>query len=202
MKLRTTSGPKLLMLLLALALAVAACGSDSDETSSDSEEDGNETTTTEEATTTTEAEAETTATEAETTVTEAETTVTEAPEEEEEAAPADGVAIELGEWFVSEPGELTAGSITFALSNTGENPHAFAIAKGTSYEELPQLENGAVDTDALGDDFLGTTENIESGDTGSIDFDLESGDYVFFCPIQFGPNSHAAAGQVLSVSVG
>ena len=89
------------------------------------------------------------------------------------------------------------------MSNVGpDNPHAFAIVRGDSYEELPQLDNGAVDTEAMGDDFLGSTDNVEVGDSTEITFDLEAGNYVFFCPIQFGPNSHAAAGQVLSVTVG
>lgn len=184
----------LFSLVFAIALVASACGSDSDDATDTTVEASDESSTTEAETTTTEAE--TTTTEAETTTTEAETTTTEA------AAPEGTVALDLGEWFISEPGDLTAGTISFALANVGENPHAFAIARGTSYEELPQLDNGAVDTDALGDDFLGTTDNIDSGGTGSIDFDLEAGDYVFFCPVQFGPNSHAAAGQVLSVTIG
>ena len=30
---------------------------------------------------------------------------------------------------------------------------------------------------------------------------LPPGKYVFFCPVAFGPTSHAKAGQVLSVTV-
>ncbi len=97
---------------------------------------------------------------------------------------------------------LSAGELAFSVINNGENPHAFAIAKGASYEDLPQKDNGAVDTEALGADYLGTTANLQSGEEEDITFALESGDYVFFCPVEFGPNSHAKAGQVLSVSVG
>ena len=111
-------------------------------------------------------------------------------------------AVDLGEWFLEMPDQLDAGSYTFALTNVGENPHAFAIVRGDAYEDLPQLDNGAVDTDAMGDDFLGASDRIESGASGEVEFELEAGNYVFFCPIQFGPNSHAAAGQVLSVTVG
>ena len=192
------------MLIATFALTLAACGNadEADEAVDAATETGSdETATTAEATTTTEAEA--TTTEAEPTTTEAEATTTTAEATEQtQALPEGAIAIELGEWFLSEPGDLTAGTFTFALSNTGENPHALAIARGTSYEDLPQLDNGAVDTDALGADFLGTTENIDSGGTATIDFELEAGDYVFFCPVQFGPNSHAKAGQVLSVTVG
>ncbi len=172
----------------AFTLVLAACGGDDDDTSAD--DSSSETTAAaDDAAETTEA-----ADDA------AETT--EAADDGGDAAAADGTPIELAEWSISDPGALTAGSATFALSNTGENPHALAIARGTSYEDLPQKENGAVDTDALGDDFLGASDNVDPGGTGSIDFDLEAGDYVFFCPIEFGPNSHAGAGQVLSVTVG
>lgn len=182
--------------VLAIGLFAGACSDGGD--TADAESD-----TTEEATETTEAAPTTVAT---TTTTTAEET-TEAPTETT-AAPADpapagdATAVGLGEWFVDTPATLEAGTITFAVSNTGENPHAFAIVRGTSYEELPLLDNGAVDTEMLGDDFLGKTENIPSGESGEIEFELEAGDYVFFCPVQFGPNSHAAAGQVLSVTVG
>lgn len=113
-----------------------------------------------------------------------------------------GVPIELTEWTISDPGELTAGVISFAVDNTGENPHALAVARGTAYEDLPLKSNGAVDTDELGDDYLGASDNVASGDTGTVDFELAPGGYVFFCPIEFGPNSHAGSGQVRSVSVG
>jgi hypothetical protein len=121
----------------------------------------------------------------------------------DEAAAPEGLPVELGEWYIDLGEDLDSGSTTFALTNAStEFPHAFAIARGTSYEELPQLDNGAVDTDALGDDFLGQADNVEPGQTGTVSFDLEAGDYVIFCPIQFGPNSHAARGQVLSITIG
>ena len=173
-----------LAIAAAIALLLAACGSDDDDAADENDES-----------------AETTA-EPSTTAESAADDADEDGAESEEAAPVDGEPVDLGEWFITIPDDLTAGPVTFALTNSStEFPHAFAIARGTSYEELPQLDNGAVDTDALGDDFLGGSENVEVGATGSISFDLEPGDYVFFCPIQFGPNSHAARGQVLSVTI-
>jgi hypothetical protein len=125
-------------------------------------------------------------------------------EGEEAAAPIDppdeGQPVDLGEWYI-ELGDVAAGATTFTVSNSGENPHALAVARGTSYEELPLLDNGGVDTGALGDDFLGASDRIDSGQEAAVDFELEPGDYVFFCPIAVGPNSHAAQGQVLSVTV-
>jgi ABC-type glycerol-3-phosphate transport system substrate-binding protein len=171
---------RLIALLAALGLAIAACGSDDDEATDDT--------------------AETTAPETSET---SETSDTTAPETSETSeAPADGVPIELVEWSISDPGQLSAGSITFAIDNIGENSHALAIARGVAYEDLPLKDNGAVDTEALGDDYLGASENVPAGETSSLDVELTAGDYVLFCPIEFGPNSHAANGQVQSVTVG
>lgn len=176
-------------------------------------DDAAEDTTTSEATessATTEAETTTTPTTAEATTSSsaAETTadVADGSEEGDESADSgDGAAVEvgLGEWFIDTGAAQPAGTLTFSISNTGENPHALAVVRGDSYESLPQLANGAVDVDAVGADLIGSTDaNIPSGGTGELTVDLEPGNYVFFCPIQFGPNSHAAAGQVLSVTVG
>lgn len=189
-----------LALLLGLSLLAAACGSDAD--SSEAADDSGDATTETETTTESEPEPEP---EAEA---EAEPEADDAMEEEATGDASDGILIDLGNPTDGEfslligADELSAGELSFAVVNNGENPHAFAIARGASYEDLPQKENGAVDTEALGDAYLGTTANLQSGETEDITFELEAGDYVFFCPVEFGPNSHARAGQVVSVSVG
>lgn len=124
---------------------------------------------------------------------------TDAPATDDPAAGT--IDVSLVEFAIETETTLPAGPITFAITNDGDFPHHLSIARGTSYEVLPQLGNGAVDEAALGDDFLGGTENIPSGGADTIDFDLEPGDYVLFCNIVAGPNSHAARGQVLSVVV-
>lgn len=65
--------------------------------------------------------------------------------------------------------------MTFTAVNAADSglPHTLAIARCAGYQDLPQLENGAVDTDALGVDFLGGTDNIEPGQEGSIEFDRD-----------------------------
>ena len=63
-------------------------------------------------------------------------------------------------------------------------------------------QNGAVDEEALAEgQFLGRTAVLEPGQAETITFDLEPGKYLFICNINFGPNSHAANGQILSVTV-
>jgi hypothetical protein len=99
---------------------------------------------------------------------------------------------------------FTAGEVTFEVVNDAgsEFNHEFAIIAADSYEELPKLENGAVDEDALAEgQFLGRTEVLEPGQAETITFDLEPGTYLFICNINFGPNSHAANGQMLTATV-
>jgi hypothetical protein len=118
-------------------------------------------------------------------------------------ASANGQAVSLGEWFVKVDGDVKAGSNTFALTNEGKNAHALAVVKGNTYKDLPLKDNGAVDVDKLGAGALiGKSASVgKEGGTDSLTVDLPAGNYVFFCPIEFGPNSHAKAGQVLSVTV-
>jgi len=114
----------------------------------------------------------------------------------------DNVVIDLVEWdLTSDKPEIKAGKVKFTVKNSGNNKHKFGIARGDSYETLPQEPNGAVDEAALGEDFLGDTKTLESGEETTIEFDLAPGNYVFMCNISFGPNAHVAQGQVLSVTV-
>ena len=130
-------------------------------------------------------------------------TATEAPAETtpaETTAPSGAVAVSMFEWAIETPAEVAAGTVAFDVSNGGSFPHHFAIARGNSYEELPMAGGGAIDEAALGDEYLGRTANLQGGQTETIEFDLEPGNYVFFCNIA-GTVSHAAQGQVLSVTV-
>jgi hypothetical protein len=119
------------------------------------------------------------------------------------AAPsaAAGVAVTMKEFTVDAPTALTAGSNTFTLTNTGEFDHELAVAKGDSYDTLPQLESGAVDEDNLGADFIGRGKKVSAGGTDTVTFDLPAGNYVLFCNLGNAVSNHAAKGQVLSVKV-
>lgn len=179
---------RLLFSLFVILVLAAACGDDDDTTSDPPS-------------TTTEAVPEATTTPP-TTEAPAATTTTEAEAPATTAAPTDApIAVVLAEFTITPDATIGAGPVTFAPVNEGEFPHRFGIAVGTSYEELPQLDNGAIDEEALGADFLGSTENLQPGETTTIDFDLAPGDYVLFCNVAVGPNSHAANGQTLSISV-
>ena len=129
-------------------------------------------------------------------------TTTEAPATTE--APSEGVVVTLSEFVIDTQDTFTAGEVTFDVVNDGgsEFNHEFAIIAADSYEELPKLDNGAVDEEALEEgQFLGRTAVLEPGQTETISFDLDPGTYLFICNINFGPNSHAANGQMLIATV-
>lgn len=116
----------------------------------------------------------------------------------------DPVVIDLSHFeIIVDTTVYKAGTINFHAINSDDVPHEFGIARGNSYEELPQLANGSIDEDALGDDFLGKTAVVDKvlSPTRDVTFDLAPGNYVFFCNLVVGPTSHAARGQVLSVTV-
>lgn len=112
------------------------------------------------------------------------------------------VGIDLAEWTLTPAGEIIAGTNDFTVTNSGEFPHQFMIIKGDGYTTLPLTTSGAVDEAALAPDaLLGSTDRITPGATATISFDLEPGNYVLLCNIAVGPNSHAAAGQTLDITV-
>ncbi len=121
-----------------------------------------------------------------------------------EVVNADPVLVDLADFKITiDTTTFKAGLINFHISNLGDTPHEFGIARGNSYEELPQLANGSIDEDALGDDLLGRTPIVDKvlAPTRDISFTLEAGNYVLFCNLVVGPVSHAARGHVLSITV-
>jgi hypothetical protein len=94
------------------------------------------------------------------------------------------VAVTLNEWSLEPATEaIEAGAVRFELDNIGAEPHEFAIARAASAEDLPLADDGTVDLDALGDDFIGEVEPFPAGETCQGVFELEPGDYVLFCNI-------------------
>ncbi|MEQ1873689.1 MAG: hypothetical protein ABL953_08190 [Ilumatobacteraceae bacterium] len=169
-----------LSVAFASVVLIAACGGSDDSTSGDTDAP--------------------TTVAADTTVADPTTTVASG-----EVVNADPVLVDLSGDFVIGVDTITykAGTINFLATNASDTPHEFGIARGNSYEELPLLANGSIDEDALGDDFLGKTPVVDQilSPEREISFDLTPGSYVMFCNLVVGPSSHAARGQVLSITV-
>jgi hypothetical protein len=120
------------------------------------------------------------------------------------AKPAAGAPIDvtLKEWSIEAPASIKAGDITLNVKNGGAFPHELAVMKGDSYPTLPLAANGSVDEAKLAAGaLLGRTQRIGGGGTEAKTFTLTPGNYVFVCNLGGGNNSHAKAGQVLSVTV-
>ncbi len=117
---------------------------------------------------------------------------------------ADPVVVDLADFMITTATTVyAAGTINFEVVNDSDIAHEFGVARGESYDTLPKLDNGSIDEEALGDDFLGKTPVVDPvlGPVREISFTLEPGQYVFFCNLVVGPVSHAARGQHLPVTV-
>ncbi len=190
--------------LLSGVLLLAACGSSGDGDSADSTAAAPATTAAPAATTTV-APAETTAAApAETTtLAPAETTAAASTETTAAASEAGGtLAVELVEWEVKAPAELGAGSFTVEVTNAGDFAHELLLVAGDGYASLPLDSRGTVDeTQLAAGALLGETGRLDSGASASFTVDLTAGDYVLFCNIGGGGQSHAERGQVLEITV-
>jgi ABC-type Fe3+-hydroxamate transport system substrate-binding protein len=112
------------------------------------------------------------------------------------------VDVTLKEWAIDAPATIKAGDITLNVKNGGAFPHELVVMKGDSYPTLPLAANGSVDEAKLAAGaLLGRTQRIGGGGAEAKTFSLTPGNYVFVCNLGGGNNSHAKAGQVLSVTV-
>jgi uncharacterized cupredoxin-like copper-binding protein len=115
---------------------------------------------------------------------------------------AGSVAVTLNPTSVEASTSLKAGAVTFAIKNgDSRNQHEFVVMKG-KFAELAKTSNGAVDETKLAAGALvGRTDKIAGGGSTTATYTLAAGNYVLLCNINSGPNSHAAEGQRLDVTV-
>lgn len=120
-----------------------------------------------------------------------------APEKSGETQPsatAGSVAVALSE-FAMTPSvrAVSAGSVTFSVSNTGSVEHEFVILRtSAAADALPQ--KGAEASEA---GLVDEIEGIKSGEAGSLNVDLASGHYVVICNLP----DHYAAGMYADLTV-
>lgn len=120
------------------------------------------------------------------------------------SAPAGGasaVEVSLIEWEIKAPA-IKAGDVAITIKNTASADHELLIIKGDSFASLPKKSNGAVDEAALpAGSIIGQAFGVRGNKSCLASVTLPAGKYVFMCNINSGPNSHAAKGQKLDVTV-
>jgi hypothetical protein len=100
-------------------------------------------------------------------------------EDEDTAAAAGEVEVSLTDFAIDMPETLPAGSTTFVVTNDGDATHGFEIES----EELGVEE--------------GLEQNLEPGQSATLEVDLEAGTYEVYCPV----GNHADMGMSLEVTV-
>jgi hypothetical protein len=104
------------------------------------------------------------------------------PASEEDAASTGEPAlvdVSLSEFTIDMPTELAAGPTRFAIVNNGSAPHNFVI-------EGPGLARRLAN-------------NLQPGQTGFLNADLQPGAYTIFCPV--GEGAHRSRGMELQLTV-
>jgi hypothetical protein len=117
----------------------------------------------------------------------------------------DGV-VEAGEYFFKSDGPLPAGDAQIRFENVGDQPHHMIAAKlvdGATVEDVEQYFKKPKGKSPLEEDGLQTTAVIEGGESQLVSFELQRGNYAFYCFItdrQGGP-PHALKGMVDEIEV-
>ncbi|MFN8628894.1 MAG: plastocyanin/azurin family copper-binding protein [Chloroflexota bacterium] len=87
---------------------------------------------------------------------------------------------------------VTAGKVTFTVTNGGGITHEFVIKKTDLQDDkLPLAEDGTVNEDAPELGQVGEVPDLEVGLTQTLEVDLVPGNYVFFCNLP----THYASGM-------
>ena len=77
---------------------------------------------------------------------------------------------------------VSAGSVTFDAHNSGPSTHELVVVKtDLAADALPESEEGRVDEEGEGVEFIGEIEEFASGLDESGTYDLAAGSYVLFC---------------------
>jgi uncharacterized cupredoxin-like copper-binding protein len=94
------------------------------------------------------------------------------------------VSVALSEWAVTpQPAEVKAGVIAFDVKNEGGTLHEVVVLRANGVEALSTKPDGTADEDALGaENAIGEIE-VPVGETGTVAFQLEPGNYVLICNI-------------------
>lgn len=90
---------------------------------------------------------------------------------------ADTVEVMLGEFEIRIPDVLRGGPTVFRVTNSGEEEHNFEVERGDIEE--------------------GFEENLQPGETNTLQVDLEAGAYTIYCPVE----NHGERGMTMNLMV-
>jgi uncharacterized cupredoxin-like copper-binding protein len=96
------------------------------------------------------------------------------------------VTVTLQEWaVVPDVATVSAGSVTFNISNTGpEDVHEFVVLRtDLGAGSLPTDSTGAVSEDGEGVEVMGEVEDVPVGESGDLTLNMAPGKYVLLCNV-------------------
>jgi uncharacterized cupredoxin-like copper-binding protein len=113
------------------------------------------------------------------------------------------VNITLDEFTVAAaPGSVKAGTVDFAVKNSGAEVHEFVVVKtDLSIAQLPKSADGSFDEAGAGVTAVDEIEDIPAGATQHLTVSLAAGHYVLVCNIVEGNESHFHEGMVADFMV-
>ena len=112
------------------------------------------------------------------------------------APPAGSIPVTLTEWSVT-PASATApaGSVTFAVTNSGTQVHEFVVVKTDSKADALAVVENKIDESVLTP--VDEIEDIAVGASPTLTVDLAAGHYVLLCNIE----THYAQGMHADLDV-
>ena len=94
------------------------------------------------------------------------------------------VQVMLNEWSVTpQPAEVPAGVVAFDVKNEGGTLHEVVVLRADGVEALPSNPDGTANEDALGPENAVGEVEVPVGETGTVAFQLQPGNYVLICNI-------------------
>lgn len=116
-------------------------------------------------------------------------------------------SISLNEFAITaSPSSGAAGTVTFEISNSGEQIHEFVVIRtDLGAGELPVGEDGSVVEDDEGLETIDEIDIVEPGSSETLEVELAAGSYVLICNIldvvDDEPTSHYELGMRTSFEV-
>jgi uncharacterized cupredoxin-like copper-binding protein len=109
------------------------------------------------------------------------------------SGPTQKVPVSLSDYKIAGPASSAAGRTTFEVANDADQVHEFVVVRTTlAPEALPLDEDGLVDEQGAGLEFVDEVEDLEAGKSASLTVDLTAGSYLLLCNLP----EHYAKGMV------